>query len=338
MLKKVNIFKSTNPNCHLCPWLVRWREPDGRRPSRSFRTKAMATNYAHLIWSRLNDPQFSNVTTTAYRDLVEMYLLAKRADQLSENTLYQYTLVFEQFGELTGRPNSDQINLLMLDKFKSQFRKKSVATIKSKLRPLNALFNWAVARNFMAENPVPKLGKMREKKKSLTVWTQEQFAQVLDAFNTIDQGDQWKVLIHLAINGVARKGSLVKLTVSDIDFEHNAVRCYNAKNKEHRYAPLHDASMTLLTDYFHTLPAKQKKLFTCQFHRTTWNRMVEKARVPFLTFHHLRTCATTWLKQAGISDSVTASVLGHSAEVSRAHYTALDDIETRRVAITQLPL
>jgi integrase len=55
-----------------------------------------------------------------------------------------------------------------------------------------------------------------------------------------------------------------------------------------------------------------------------------------ITFHSLRHTATSLLKAAGVSESVTRDIIGHeSAEISR-HYTHVEE-SAKRAAIDKLP-
>jgi integrase len=55
-----------------------------------------------------------------------------------------------------------------------------------------------------------------------------------------------------------------------------------------------------------------------------------------ISFHSLRHTATSLLKAAGVSESVTRDIIGHeSAEISR-HYTHVDE-DAKRAAIARLP-
>ena len=97
--------------------------------------------------------------------------------------------------------------------------------------------------------------------------------------------------------------------------------------------------MKVLPEYVTELPDGQTKLFTKNFHHMTWTNLIKKAGVPPITFHQLRTCTSSWLKKAGISDGVVTALFGHSEpSVTTRHYTQLDDIETKRAAIEKLPL
>ena len=127
--------------------------------------------------------------------------------------------------------------------------------------------------------------------------------------------------------------SIAAIKIDDIDFADNTVRVYDKKQQEYRIAPIHPATMKILTDYVNNLPIGQKNLFTSKFHNTFWQRLLKKANIPYIKFHSLRTCMSTWLKQAGVSDGVVTAIFGHSDPgITTRHYTALDNVEIKRDA------
>lgn len=55
-----------------------------------------------------------------------------------------------------------------------------------------------------------------------------------------------------------------------------------------------------------------------------------------LSFHSLRHNTTSWLKQAGVRESVVRDIIGHESELVSREYTHMDD-ETKQKAILKLP-
>jgi len=333
--RKVNIKKSDDPARHLSPWMVRWRTVDGRHHKASFPTKTLAVQYANRIRTEINSPLFSETISLSWQDLTDEFIADKKSARLAQSTINVYNQVFTAFAKVNRYPDSDKITVRHIDRYRNSLPDNSPVTINKNLRHLNALFEWAVKRDYMAKNPVKAIQKLREPKKAYTILSPVQFAKVLE----VCTDRQWKVLIHLAVNGVARKYSIAALEVGDIDFADGTIRVCDKKQHETRIAPVHPATMKILTDYVNDLPAGQKKLFTCKFHNTTWQNLLKKANVPHIKFHSLRTCMSTWLKQAGVSDGVVTAIFGHSDPgITTRYYTALDDVETRRVAVNKLPL
>ena len=62
-----------------------------------------------------------------------------------------------------------------------------------------------------------------------------------------------------------------------------------------------------------------------------------KRTVSELSFHSLRHNTTSWLKRAGVPESVVRDIIGHESELVSREYTHLDDY-TKRKAILKLPV
>ena len=334
MHRVVNIRKVEAAKYRRNPWLVRWYSPDGKRPQRSFPTRAAAQRYADRIAAQLRAEAFDEIIPLEWKDLLTAFLAAKKADQLAVATLERYRSDLEAFGRVTCEPRSTQITLRTVDLYKAHLADKAPTTINRHLRHLSCIFNWAKKRHYMRSNPAAESGKIREPRRQPRALTPEEFGLLLGACTD----PQWLVLIHLAVNGVARKWSIAAIKKTDVDLDHGVVKCYDQKQKQYRSTPLHPVSLAVLAEYMESLPAKQEELFTCRFHNTTWQAMVKRANVPYIKFHHLRTCMSSWLKNEGVSADVVSRIFGHtSPTLTYQVYTALDDVESKRRALDKLP-
>ena len=81
----------------------------------------------------------------------------------------------------------------------------------------------------MGSNPITKETKTKESVRRPGIWTKEQY----EAVESIAE-PQWRMLMRLGVNGVARKGSLAKLKVEDVDIENNLVRCWDENDPAKR--------------------------------------------------------------------------------------------------------
>lgn len=335
MIRKINLAKSADPRRHRAPWCVDYRTTDGKRHRSYFTTKGQAQEHSKLVNARLNSDQFQTVTPLSWADLVTEFISSKKADQIADTTLKIYREIFLEFAGVCQNPLSTRITPQRIDIYKRHIAGNAAPTRNKKLRHLSALFNWAKKRHYMASNPIEVSGRFRETKKKPRTITPEQFQQLIDHCHD----EQWKVLIHLAVNGVARKHSIAVLTIADIDFSAGTIRAFDRKQNEYRETPLHPESLRVLVNYVNGLPEGQVKLFTCRFHNTHWQRLLEKAKVPHITFHGLRTCMSSWLKNEGVSGDVVSKIFGHSTPtLTYRTYTALDDVESKRKALNRLPL
>ena len=334
--RKVSILKSDSR--YKLPWTVRWYERTGKRPSVSFPTKALAQNYADQIRLRLNAGLLGTCQSVSWEQMTSEFLSHKKANRVKDRTIEAYLNEFDKFRLVNTDLDSDQIGVRHIDAIKTAYPDNSPATLNKALTHLHALFAWAIRRNYMTENPIHESGRLKTPAPVRATWSPQQFEEALVACLGSRDGDQWQIMVLLGINGVGRKSALTRLTVADIDFGESKVRCLDDKSGRERWIPLHPRTASALLHYINALPAGRVRLFSSKFSNDTWHRITERAGVPFVTFHHLRTIATTWLKSAGVSEAVTASVLGHSPEVSRKHYTQLDDLEIAREAVQKLPI
>lgn len=345
MLRKINIKKSSRKSNNRSPWIVRWRSFDGSQPSRAFPTKTLATEFAKNIWGTLNSDDFQQIVPVPWTEISALFLAAKTAEQKAENTIVHYTRILRDFGRSTGEPQSNKITARHVDLYKTTLAGRSPFTINKKLRHLSAFFAWAVSRNYMAKNPIASSDKLREPKRLPHAITPDELTAILRAIDIVYPppslyGREWRLLLLLGLNGVARKSSIAAMTVKDVDVETETVKVYDEKPKEWRVTPLHPAIMKVLIKHLNDMPAKQVNLFTGKCNNSAWQKIIKVSGIPYITFHHAtRTGLTSWLKMAGVSSSVASRVLGHSSTaVTEKYYTDLSGVEIKREAINKLPL
>lgn len=331
MNRKVNVFKDVS---RASPWQVMWRQA-GKQYRRSFPNKAQADEYANHIRNRLQRHYMDLPTSLHWLEFVKLFLQDRQLNRIAPTTIKIYRQALDGFEDANGPTETDQITMKHVDAYKASISGKNPVTINKLLRHLSATFTWAVKRKYMIDNPVPNAGKLREPKIQKMVWTPKQFEKVIESC----YDPQWKILIHLAVNGVARKSSLMRLKISDVDIEKGTVSVWDEKQKQYSHAPIHENTLSLLVDHINSLPDGQEKLFTSKFHHSTWDRIIKTANVPRIKFHDLRTCMSTWLKESGVADGVVTAILGHSSPtVTTKHYTALDNEKSKRIGIDKLPL
>jgi len=72
-------------------------------------------------------------------------------------------------------------------------------------------------------------------------------------------------------------------------------------------------------------------------HRARPGALKGRRRVNELSFHSFRHTATSMLKNAGVSDSVTRDIVGHESQAVSEQYTHIDEA-TKRAAMEKLPV
>ena len=78
------------------------------------------------------------------------------------------------------------------------------------------------------------------------------------------------------------------------------------------------------------------KIVEARPHVKSGDGRAAKRAASVLSFHSLRHTATSMLKNAGVSDSVTMDIIGHESAAVSKNYTHIDK-ETKRKALDKLP-
>jgi integrase len=169
---------------------------------------------------------------------------------------------------------------------------------------------------------------------------------------------EWRALVILAIYTAQRLNDLAGLQWRNIDLEAKTIRFHAAKTGALVSLPLTQSSMDALTSLpssdsldapvfpgIHKLPVPSRsnhfRLLLSQIGLAEppakGKKKTDALRVMSpLCFHSLRHTATTYLKAAGVSDSIARAIVGHESKAISDHYTHLD-METMRKALDQLP-
>ncbi len=98
-----------------------------------------------------------------------------------------------------------------------------------------------------------------------------------------------------------------------------------------------DGESRLLSAQFHDLLVKVGLAKPRPKDKNSGKGHSVKRTVSELSFHSLRHNTTSWLKRAGVPESVVRDIIGHESELVSREYTHLDD-ETKRNAIRKLPV
>ena len=97
-----------------------------------------------------------------------------------------------------------------------------------------------------------------------------------------------------------------------------------------------DGESRRLSAQFHALLVKAELVKPRPKDKNSGKGHSVKRTVSELTFHSLRHNTTSWLKRAGVPESVVRDIIGHESELVSREYTHMDD-ETKRKAIRNLP-
>lgn len=179
----------------------------------------------------------------SFDDMIESFILFKRAQGISERTIRDYNTTFKAFKYLSNitefKITDVKENLLQFFSKKSQ---NAPATYNIPYSNLNAFFNWAINEGYIDENPIKALGLKKKRDEGRIRHIEEDvIKKLLEAIDlTTYAGLRDYVTIILTLDTGIRPKEAFSLRISDIDFTHNllTIRKEIAKTRTARILPL----------------------------------------------------------------------------------------------------
>lgn len=217
---------------------------------------------------------------------------------------------------------------------------------------LKAALNWAEDRGDIKENPLVKLKPVRKASRSVVRYLsvderdhlytalverdtekREARARVLAGGRKQHKGvkpipedgycDQLEPFVRVALNTGCRKGELMALTWSSIDFEARllTVRDDTAKSGKTRHIPLNNEAYDAL-ERWKRQTGCTGKVFR-EDPRKAWNGLLERAQIENFRIHDMRHDFASRLVMAGASLQVVKELLGHADLTMALRYAHL---------------
>ncbi|MBC8482111.1 MAG: tyrosine-type recombinase/integrase, partial [Planctomycetes bacterium] len=205
--------------------------------------------------------------------------LAKTGDQVRESTHDESRGSMKQFIELVGNIDYQRVNLGHGELFRQkQFDKGNTpSTVAKKLRHLKGLFQLAVQRKQLDENPFRYLKLPKLPKKKVERYTADECNRMIKAARDYQrQGSlRWDLLIITALCTAMRKSELLNCTWADIDFEKMTIEVlpktntdytwgWLIKDTDHRILPLTKDLVQMLVDHQSRQPEGYPYVFVPQ--------------------------------------------------------------------------
>lgn len=162
--------------------------------------------------------------------------------------------------------------------------------------------DWAIPlkSNPVAEITMPALGKPRNRRPSLAELSALELA--------CSHPMLWKI-VTIAIETGMRRGEIISMNWSDIDWDQGTLHIPLTKNGYSRTIPLTQAALDTLAG----LPCDGDRVFPMSGNavRLAWEKLKNKANVNDLRFHDLRHEAVSRFFEMGLSVPEVAFISGH---------------------------
>ena len=270
--------------------------------------------------------------------------------QIRESTLVEQDIAMRHLIEAIGDIDYRKVEHQHGERF-LQVRLDSgntLATAQKKIKALKRVFQLAVVRGQLEKNPLAHLQCRKIPEKEIHIYTLEECHRLLKAAGESKWYLNWELLVDMALTTAMRRGELLNVTWSDIDFEKQTVRVapkcdthltweWRIKDSERRTLPLIDNITKRLVElqkvqpegYAYVLvPVSRYDRIRVRRRQGRWtlsdgrcpvnnfNKHFEKlqrrAAVDHGEFHDLRrTCITRWFEN-GLSEFDVMKLAGHS--------------------------
>jgi len=238
-----------------------------------------------------------------------------------------------------GNRKLDKIHPKDIDDYKDcRQTKVKPATVNRELEVLRHLYNLAERWNhFFGKNPVSISGLLKTNNLKQRILKPEEELRLLGASPT-----HLKNIIICALNTGMRKGEIISLTWSNVDFENNflTIDVTNSKSKKERKIPINSTLRKLLLalklkcgDREYVFLNSNGEPYKRQDSLNNVFRLArKKAEVEDLRFHDLRHTAGTRMVEANINIVAVKEILGHSSlemtlRYAHPHDSLLDAVE-----------
>ena len=164
--------------------------------------------------------------------LLNIFIESKRVEGCSEKTLKYYALIINNLLKTINK-NLSEILTEDLRGYLNDYRQKNNAgkvSIDNVRRILSSFFSWLEEENYIIKNPVKRIHKIKSAKIVKEVYSQETMQLLRDSCKIIRD---LAIVDFLSSTGV-RVGELVKLNISDIDFNSKECIVFGKGAKERR--------------------------------------------------------------------------------------------------------
>jgi len=207
------------------------------------------------------------------------------------------------------------------------------SSVNRELATLKNMFNVALRqRRFRGENPVSSVSFYPEQARDY-VLSREEIGRLLEAAD-----ERLKKIILIALNTGLRKGEILSLRWSQINYNDGVISFARTKSIKFLRVPMNSVVLGVLE----SIERKGDYVFSGRWgrgHLSDSKQPFETARakagLPELRFHDLRHCAGTYMAMAGVPISTVQQILGHRDIKTTTRYINPND-ENRRKAVNAL--
>jgi len=259
VITKVGVYrKQSNKRQHR--WIVRWYGTDSKRYGKVFKTRKEAERYASELQKRVSLGKANKPRKITLAGFICEHAKVMKG-QVAPATLRDQLRALRFFEKFIGgsiilcniRPGHAEA--FIAKRLASGIE---VATVNKDIRTLRRAFNLAIEpRDYLAEgqNPFARIKERKKASRTIRYVTVKEYKALIDA----TYGIWWQALLSVAYGSGLRRGEIINLTWSDIDFENQLIQVvpkkanknmleWEPKDHEKRIVPLSDQTVRFLVN------------------------------------------------------------------------------------------
>ena len=276
-----------------------------------------------------------------------LFLINRKARNLSKQTLFWYNLYISKFIEQIGNREVSQIQGYEIEQYLNLRREQPKTrdiTIRDIYKVLRIFFNFLIDEEYIVRDPMKRIRQPKVKQKCMRTFTKQEIQKILGCFDRTDFFGLRDYLIMCCFFSIGmRKSELINIRMSDINITTDMIKLSGKGNKE-RLVPIGKTLRRIILQY---LPQREEFLkgFYCDYFIISWRKnqltphgmnclfqRIKKSlgsqgeRFSSHTWRH--TFAKNYLLNGGDVFSLQ-KILGHSDIATTKKYIALNDKEIK---------
>jgi integrase len=249
----------------------------------------------------------------------EEYLELTRGDKKPKSSLRDECSLKHLSKTFDGKMLSE-INSLLIEKYKKTRKEEGAepATINRELGCLRHMFNmaiaWGKAQNYPFGFGKNKVKFLKEPKGKDRILSEEEEVRLLEAVRLTTKSQHLEPIIITALNTGMRKGEILNLKWSNVDFKTGYILVEETKNGEIRRVPMNKK----LTETLEGAKKVSKSEYVFSDNgkpygdvKTGWWTALKKAKIEEFRFHDLRHTFGSRLGMAGVDIRTIQELMGH---------------------------
>lgn len=211
------------------------------------------------------------------------------------------------------------------------------------LASLSVVFETAIQDwMWISQNPVRQIRKPSIKTKRTSIFSLEEIDKIKELCTVVDS-PHLPLIVQIAFGTTMRKGEILGLRWSHVDFKNRLLLLDDSKNGEPRNVPMSDTIYDMLNKRItDTQPALNALLFPSPHNpkkpiciRSAWERVLKLAGIQGKTFHTTRHTSISLLSAQGFTGIIISRLSGHSDDrVTNKVYTHMAPPSAREMVNT----